>query len=259
MNQNFQNDPNYVYNQPPEDRVTFSRSTHRKNQQIIDKIRVDETNKLNRYNSPETKDLGSDAIFEVLADAFWEKIGFWSTHPGLNLTVASNESPTYAKAIRESDTSNGVNFSIEKPSKLRCFFYILSNQSSSDCYILSPAIYSSQTSAPTLVSDLNAYAGIHINQGAIYAVVKNYNATETSIPTGIIITDDTTYTLDIEYTVSNVSISINGNLVATVGCMLRTNDYEGTTYYSIVVDSSEPTSTNVRLSVEYAQFIQRRN
>lgn len=213
---------------------------------------------LDRYASPETKDLGSDAIFEKLVDAFWDKIGFWSTHPGLNVTVSSNESPSYLKVIRESDTANGKNFRIDKPSKLRCFFFLLQNQSVSDCYILSPAALSAQNT-PTLVSDLTSYAGIHIKNGKIWAVVKNSSGKKASIESNITIVDNTTYTLDVEYTVSNVSIYINQTLIATMGCSLTLPDLNNTTYYSIIVDSSIPTDTAVRLSVEYAQFIQNRN
>lgn len=194
---------------------------------------------------------------EQIYDILWNGIIHISSFDTLTVSGGTT-SNSFNFDIREPDSSERKQFSPSVSSKFRTFFYLDKGQEQIEAYILSPALLNSFT-PPTSVDELVSYTGIYIKEGIVYLVSYNEEDGQTLNQTDLVITDNTTYVLEIHYGVNYHEVFINGKSYGTISCDFSKNANSFKTFYPIIAPfRSLDGSTSVQLTLESYQFIQRR-
>lgn len=222
-----------------------------------------ENNKLNKLSSPEEKKEASDVIFENLVDYFFNGIVFVNL-PFSDLGDGGTTSTSnYGTASRIIDTAEGRLMAPGKVSRLRCQFYLRS-PSTLDGYILSPAVYDSQTLGTlTTMSVFRSYVGLKFLDGDVFVAVKEAGKSEVLYPidfelTMFSSTFTDTFSLEIIHNVQTTDIFINNTFYGTYTSDMVGTSSEVETFYSFFSPARSTDGTQVNIVSENLQFIQNR-
>jgi hypothetical protein len=205
-----------------------------------------------------------EAVFESLADYFFEKIVFinlaYSDLGGGGTTSTTN----YDKDSRIIDTAEGRLMAPGRESRLRCQFY-LKNPEELDGYILSPSVYDSQDTSgiTTSLSPLRSYVGLKFLRGDVFAVTKEAGGKEKLFKLDLTLsmydsqfTD--TYALEIRHNNSSTEIVINGQSYGSFSSNLVGSFTKVETFYPFFSPARSTDGTSVNIVSENIQFIQSR-
>lgn len=221
-------------------------------------------NNLNQLSSPETKKEVSDVVFTNLADYFFDKVVFINlpySDLGSGGTIST---ANFGKLSRIIDTAEGRLMTPGKESRLRCQFY-LKNPSKMEGYLLSPAVYDSQTLPTNLttMSIFRSYVGLKFKDGNVYAVSKEAGRGEVTklLDFQISMLDSTysdTFTLEIKHTGRTTDIFINNTFFGSYSSDMVGSFSSVETFYPFFSPAKSTDGTSVNIVAENIQFIQNR-
>lgn len=218
---------------------------------------------LNRFSSREEKLEASQAVFEGLSEALFDRVNFIS-FPFSQLTSSGGTTSTtdYTTGSRLIDSTGGKFLSVRKMSRFRCNFYTVGGDKI-DAYILSPAVLDGFTLGT--VTDINAkmrsYVGVKLLNGQLYLAIKEVGEDERlelidgiSFPSGA----SDTHTLEIVYDVNTARVLVDGELVSNFNIDFDVSSNDAYTYYPLFSPGRSTDGTSVNLVVENLQYIQNR-
>lgn len=248
---------------------------------------------LNRDSSKEQSRGSSDAVFQFLSEALFDKISFisfpftqtqqiyprgndgiavsypaGSPYEAAGITKTSDnfllyiegdvtDTERYWGVSRIPNTSEGKFLSAGRSSRVRCSFYT-KNSRQLDGYILSPVVFDSFSSLNffTSMDIFRAYVGIKFYAGDAYVAVKEAGKAEKLTPIEIN-PDVTTYRLDMITGGKSTAIYID-NINIGVFPTDFTTGFENInkTFLPLLSPAKSLDGTEVGITIENFQFIQ---
>ncbi len=224
-------------------------------------IKIENKNaRLTSDSAPEDKKDASEAVFELLADYFFDKINFISFP--FSESTDTTDTVNYNGLSRLTDTAEGKFLEVGRRSRTRCNFYV-NNPAQIDAYILSPVLYDAFTSLNTFSSMdiLRSYIGIKINQGVVTVVTKEYLKDEVSYDTDFLFTGSgstDTIVLDILYNGNTSKVYLDSKFVGNFPTDFGEGKTPTKTYLSLLSPVRSVDGSTVNLTIENFQFIQDR-
>lgn len=219
---------------------------------------------LNKNSSSAEKKEASDVIYDELLNYFFDNVTF------INLAYSdlggggTTSTTAYGKLSRIIDTAKGRLMTPGKESRFRCQFY-LRNPSVTDGYILSPAVYDSQTlpASLTTMSVFRSYVGLKFYKGLVYAAVKQAGEEEKLYPIDFTMTmfDATftdTFSLEIIHNTNTTDIYINKTFYGSYTSNMVGGEYSNETFYPFFAPARSTSGAQVNIVSENLQFIQKR-
>lgn len=216
--------------------------------------------RINRNSSKEDKKNAAEAVYELLADFFFDKVSFIS-YPFSQVQSGGYTGTTlFNGSSRITNTSDGKFLITNKRSRTRLYFYA-SNAGKLTGYVLSPVLYDAYTSLNTFSSmDIfRAYVGIKIVLGKIYLVVKETGKNELIKDTGIQLSltgASETYKLEMKHGAKSTDVYIDDKFIATLPSDFTKGNDEPLTYLPLLSPAISSDGTAVNIVIENFQYIQ---
>lgn len=207
--------------------------------------------------SPEQRQVLEEAVRDSVIDIFWNRIYYTNTMNGPSVST-SGASEKFDTATREADTSSGKFLRSDKESKFRCLFYFNSiDATDSTTYIGSMGAATTDTGLTSINQDEVSYVALKVVNGVCSIVSKNPKGTS-SKEIKTLITDDTTYTLEIDYFPrEKIDFTIDGEVVGTIVDRLPPVK-DVVTFFPLMVSITRTGSTDRTVTVESWEFIQQK-
>lgn len=218
---------------------------------------------LSRTSSPSQKKDATKVIYDQLLESFFDRTVFINLAYS-DLGGGGTTSGNFGKLSRIIDTAEGKLMAPGRDSRMRCQFY-LKNPSKMEGYILSPAVYDSQTlpGSLTTMAVFRSYVGIKFSGNAVYVAVKEANANEVVYPLELTLamfdaTYTDTYALEIRHNTLSTDIIINNTLYGTYSSDMVESYSTVETFYPFFSPARSTDGTSVNIVSENIQFIQSR-
>lgn len=220
-----------------------------------------QSNSISKQSSKDDIRSTSDAVFDRLGEALFDKINYVS-NPFSKEETNIVDTSDYHGVSRITDTADGRFLKVGLSSRMKCSFY-LTQYTKLDGYLLSPVVYDSYSSLNTLSStaSLRAFTGLRFLDGKIYTVSKEAGGKEKLREVNMTIaaseyTD--TMLLEIKHNVSSTEIYLNSKLIHTVSSDMVGTFSTQQTYLPFLSLIKSTDGTGVNITAENIQFIQNK-
>jgi hypothetical protein len=217
------------------------------------------TKVISKLSSKDEKKGTAEAVYETLADFFFDKVSFIS-YAFSEVTNGGYTGSTFRGWSRLPNTAGGKFLVTDRNSRMRLHFYV-KNPTSIIGYILSPAVFDDTTSLNDIASldILRGYVGLKINLGTIYVVVKEAGKSEVLYDTNIKLTntgESETYRLEMRYGAKTTQVFIDDIQIGSFATDFSTGFDEPQSFLPLFSPAKSSNGTSINITIENFQYIQ---